>query len=339
MSNEQPEEVDLTSLVREIKLFFQSIGRFFKAVYASIKSFITHLFSKLKFIGLISIIGGLIGLIVHFTQNTQYQSSIVLKMNVDAREQLSTDISYINSLIEKKEHSDLSNLLNISQKEASTINGIEINPHIPEVERLKNYSSIYTSLDSNIRDIIGLDFDMVNTTSNLSYITNKFNITLKSTDPRIFAKIEANLLNFISKSEELNQMLKIEVSELLFRERTLIKQIADLDTLKNVLNNVLIEESKARNTQAQTTIQLNQSERKDKFDILEVHKRNRELADQLAEVSSKIKKLNSVYTVEAHFSEFGQISSFSLLIKVLIGLSVGIVFALIFIIFELISNS
>lgn len=329
------EEVDLTSLIKEFKSFTASISKSIGDTFRAIGKAIGFLFSKLKFISIVALIGGLIGIIVHFSEETKYQSSLLVKMNVDAREQLANDINYFNSLINDKEITELGQLLSITKDEAKTVKLIEVTPYIPEFEKLKNYNSIYSSLDSNVRDLIGLNIDMINTAGNLSYITNKFNIVITSTNPRIFSKVEGSLINYISKSEELNKKLKVGLDELAFRKQTLIKQINDLDTLQRVLNNVLIEESKIRDTQAQTTIQLNQSEKNSEFDILEVHKRNRDLADQLADIDTKISKLDNVYTIESHFSEYGQVSSLTLTVKILIGISLGVVFSILFLIIKL----
>ena len=116
------EEIDITSFIREIKLFFQSVSRFFKTTFISVGNLFTYLLSKFKLISLIALIGGLLGFLFHYTQDTTFQSSLVLKMNVDAREQLANDISYFNSLIEDKEINELANILSISLEDASTIN-------------------------------------------------------------------------------------------------------------------------------------------------------------------------------------------------------------------------
>jgi len=319
------EEIDISSLIKAIKSLFQSVSRLISRGVTSIKNFLRYLLFKFKFISLIAIIGGLIGLIFHYFQETHYESSLILKMNIDAREQLTNDISFFNSLTKDEEFEKLSEILNISNKEATTLKGIEIRPYIPEVERLQNHINIYTSLDSNVRELIGFNLEMLNTINDLSYISNKFKVILVSTNPSISAEIEGDLLSFISKRKELNQKLDLERTKLEFRERALSKQLSDLDTLKSVLNDVLIESSKSKNTQAQTTIHLNQSEGKDQFNIIEVHKRYRKIAFELAEISSKIKKLNGVYTVEASFSEFSQISNYPLSIKVIFGIACGIV--------------
>lgn len=329
------EEVDLSSLIKGFKSFLNSIENIIQNVFKSIGKAIKFIFLKFKFISIIALIGALIAIIFHFSEKTKYQSSLIIKMNIDAREQLTNDINYFISLIDEEETNELASLLSITNEEASSIKAIEINPHIPEFEKLKNYNNIYSSLDSNIREIIGLDFDMINTTDNLSYITNEFNIILTSVNPRIFTRLESGLINYISKSKELNKKLKIEINELSYKKQTLNKQINDLDTLKFVLNNVLLEESKAKNTQAQTTIQLNQSEKDNEFDILEVHKRSQSLADQLAEINTKISKLDNVYSIESHFSEYGQVSSLTLVAKILIGISLGMVFSILFLIIKI----
>lgn len=305
--NNTTEEVTITPVIRDIEKLINKLLSMLlfilKVIGKGISDFFLFILSKIKLLAIFATIGFCIGLASFWMSPTEYASSLVLQLNIDARAQLFSDVVYFNSLVQREQTQKLMDLFSISEKEAKTILEFEIRPFSTVTERIEYVDRVYRRLDTSYQRLINLE-EIIDE-SDYSY-SNKFLIVVKSTDEFIFQKLETPLLVFLERVPELNTMRKKELVILEMQKKTLLKEIQDLDTLKKISNNVLIEQAKSKSrSNSGTSINLGQSSEANIVNPLEIFSKVAEYNKDIILIEKQLDNFSNCYKVFSHMNPVG----------------------------------
>lgn len=309
--NNIPEEVTITPVIRDLERLFNRIlglvATIFGAIFSGLRSFISFSLKKFIPLSIILLIGMSVGYFSMQVLPRSYSSNMVIKLNVDAIAQLSSDIQYFESLIQKQQINKLATLFKISEEEAASLNGIELRAYSTYMEKVNLINSLYKNLDTATYK--HLDFDELLVDDNPT-LSEKFVISVYATDQKLFSKLEYSLTTFLERVPELNK-LRLQQKTNLERQRSIyMKELASLDTLKVVFNEVLLERARASERASGTSINLGQGQQGSSLEPLKIYEQYMRYANEMALLDKKISNLSRCYEVYAHFSDFGFNSGF-----------------------------
>ena len=242
--NNIPEEVTITPVIRDIERLFNKvfslIGLVFKLVYRGGELFTSFLLKNIYWLLLATIIGGGAGYSSSFYIPQIYSSHLILRPSINAGSQLKSDVIFFNSLIKKSEVDILSKLLKISTKEAGSLSEIIIKPHTSYFAKIDMINDMHKYLDSatykyiNVKELLD---------ENDFTFSRDFIITISATDQSVFSKIESGLITYLERVSEFQEQRKREQSVLENKKAIFLKEMASLDSLKVVLNKVIIQKN------------------------------------------------------------------------------------------------
>ncbi len=324
--NEITEEVTVTPIIRDVE-------RLMSRLITGVKKFIIFIWEQLicllRFVLkhfviflIVSIIGGCIGFFSTGLVPREYASEMVLKINVEAKEQLFNDVQYFNALIQRQEHEKLASIFEISTAEAASLRKYEIIAYSSFVERTNALNQLYATTDTSLRNTINTDQLLADNNNELS---SKFKITIHASEQSIFQKLEKPMLSYLERVPELQILLKKSKAALEFQRSIYQKEMVSLDTLAKVFNNAMLEQAKSGSISGSDTyISLgNEQEKKTEMNALDIQDRSIFYAQKIAKLDIEIQEHETIYFTTAHLNDYGS--------KIGLGrLSRAIVMALIF---------
>lgn len=335
--NEISEEVTVTPIIRDLERLFgrfvELIGQLIGLIFRGLAAFIKFGLKNFVILSIVVILGGLAGFFSTQFFPLQYSSSMVVKLNVDSKEQLLNDVGYINALIDKGAVTELGALLQLSNEEAQTLTGCEVYSYATYVEKTRALDELYRNTDTALYRSLNLEQLMVPSNSELSA---KFKITFTATDQTVFSKIEAPLLAYLERVPELNTLLKSSQNALAFQRQIYLKEMAKLDTLAVVLNTALIERSKIPGQASSNThITLGDEQQSSEINALDLQDRSIFYAQRISKIDVEIQEHETCYFVNSHLNPYGEKTGYGRLSRaIVVSLSVFGITYLILLIFK-----
>ena len=239
------EEVDLGSLFKVIGRgfgnFFKAIGNFFKAIFHYLILLLLFLRSNVLKLGLAALIGGGIGLFLDLSKPKIYSSTMIVEPNFKSTQQLYNNINFYHELVKQKDSVVLANVLGISKHEASKLKGFYIVPIRNNNEKLELFDDFIEEVDTTtVKNIDIKEFKRNFTDFDYKY----HKIKVRSEINTIFDKISLPIINSIENNLYFKNQKLINDSNLSENEKLLKKSLIEVDTLRNVYNEVLLAEAK-----------------------------------------------------------------------------------------------
>lgn len=330
--NEISEEVTVTPIIRDLERLFgrfvELIGQLIGLIFKGIGAFIKFGLKNIILLMIVAILGGIAGFFSTQFFPRQYSSSMVVKLNVDSKEQLLNDVGYINALIDKGAVTELGALLQLSDGEAQTLTGCEVYSYATYVEKTRALNELYRNTDTALYRSLEMDQLMASSNSELSA---KFKITLSATDQTVFSKIEAPLLAYLERVPELNKLLQSSQNALAFQRQVYLNEMQKLDTLAMVLNKALIERSKIPGQASSNThITLGDEQKNNEINALDLQDRSIFYAQKVSKIDVEIQEHETCYFVNSHLNPYGEKTGYGRLSRaIVVSLSVfGITYLL-----------
>lgn len=278
---------------RAIKQFFLWLGRILNRLGRAV--IIGALFILRNIIWLAA--GTLIGLAFGYYQfqkhGNYYFAQMTVKANFNSTRSLYNQIEYLNSLIAAGKSDDLAGIFNITAKEATQLIDFSANFVQSELITAEMYQEQFMEHDRTVkvrqdtfwlRTIKYNDFKESLTKFDYPY----HDITVRSTNPSIFKKLEKGIVNLVSSNDLLNEIKNRQAISNKDEERLITQSIENLDTLRRAYNARLAHgESVTPSTGNQLTLLENAPTVK--TPELELYDKMLELHDQL----KKSRKRNS----------------------------------------------
>ena len=318
--NNIPEEVTITPVIRDIERLFNKvfslIGFAFKQLFKGVGLFVSVSLKNIFWLFLAVAFGGGLGYLSDFYIPQTYSSHLILRPSIIAGQQLNSDIVFFNSLIKKKKTDELAKLLNISTENAKSLSEIIIEPHSSYLEKIDIINSMHKNLDSatykyiNFKELLEKD----NSTFSRDFI-----VTVKAIDQSIFSKIETGLIAYLDRIPELQEQRKREQRILEDKKAIYLEEMASLDSLKIVLNKVMLEQAKSGKTDSKNTmISLGKTNTPSTINPLDIYTRKITYAKEVTKIDKKIVGYNHCYQVYTHFSEYGYKIGLGKLMRILV---------------------
>ena len=246
LRKQQPpnEEVDLGQLFRLIgnvfDRFFRFIGRIFSGLFGVILLFL--FFIQKHFIKLLAVVvlGFILGVIMDKYQDPKYISTMVIEPNFNSVQQLYNNVGFYNELAKAKDSTSLSEALNITQNEASSIIGFKVESYADENQKIILFDRFVRSLDSTTKKAI----DMKSYLKNFNSYDARFHtISVIASNNSIAKKIQPAIMSSISNNSYFNLQKDISDSNIKLQDSLYNKQITEIDSLQLLYKRVLLKEA------------------------------------------------------------------------------------------------
>ena len=296
------EEVDLGSLFKVIgkgfSNLFKAIGSFFKGVFHYFIVLLIFLRNNAIKLGLAAIIGGVIGLYLDVTKPKVYSSTMIVEPNFKSTQQLYNNINFYHELVKQKDSTTLADALKISPHEASKLKGFYIDPIKNENEKLELFDSFIETVDTTtVKNIDIKEFKRNFTDYDYKY----HKIKVRSEINDIYGKISAPIISSIVNNSYFKNQKQINDENLLENEKLLKKSLTEVDTLRNVYNEVLLAE--AKKIEQGTNISL--AEGSKKRGEIELFNKRLQLGEELIENNKEKANTTEILNVVSSFNSVG----------------------------------
>lgn len=315
MKTNIPEEEKIGSIVSDLERIVQKSFNQLSKLGRGLIAMIEKLFKSWKRLLIWAVIGGIIGASTLLILPRQYESNLILKTHIDVRDQLFNDVENLNALIEANKLDKLSEILGISTDEAETIKSVEISSAATITERLSHLDKVFSQLDSNLKKNLVVE-DLLE--DDKYTFSNKFKLTIYSTNPFVFEGMEETLLAFFERVPELNRLRQNKLDIIQMQKKLYLSEIQGLDSLKIILNNVMIEQAKAKES-SEMTINMGQSNQSDLINPLSVYSQVSDYTQRIANLNEQIPHYEKCYFVVSHLNETGQKSGLGGVLRALVG--------------------
>lgn len=304
-------DIDLATVLHKTGQALNRITKFIgKAVLNVIV--LTLLFIRKSFwwLALGSVVGLGYGLYQSFTSGIKYVSVSTVKMNFESTRYLYNSIDYLNSAISRGKLSDLAKIFHISENEAASIINFEAAPVINDLVATEMYKEKIARYRRN--DITRIDTFWVKMLKyeNFKQKLTKYDypihdITVASTNPDIFPKLQQGISELISQNEVLKRNKELLQNAARMEDTVLENSLKELDTLsraysKRVLRGINEKESSVNTSLAVLERTL------PKAPELDLYNTKLLLKDELFILRSKTAAEQDIMQVYAPFNPIGQ---------------------------------
>ena len=203
----EEKDVDLGVVLNSLGKALRKLGRGFRLLCAQlINSFLDLIiFLKKRIIWLLLafIIGFSYGIYLNYSRGPNYSSSMKASFNFGSNYALYNSLEYLNSLIGEGKSKDLSRLLSIQEQEAERLVSFSADPIDDELVLSELYRQNFLEYNRNSQFRTDTFWTKTIPYKQFKSDVTKYDIpmqeiTVISTAPDIFPKIESGLINLIS---------------------------------------------------------------------------------------------------------------------------------------------
>ena len=238
------DEVDLGQLFKAIGRLFDRFFRFISSIFTGIFGVILLFlfFVQKHFVKLLAVvvIGFVIGVFMDKKKEPQYISTMVIEPNFNSVQQLYNNIGFYNELAKAKDSLSLSEALNITKKEASSIKRFSVESYSDENQKIVLFDRFVRSLDSTTKKAI----DMKAYLKNFNSLDARFHtISVTASDNTIAKKTQSAIISSISNNSYFNLQKNISDSNIKLQDSLYSKQITEIDSLQLLYKRVMLKEA------------------------------------------------------------------------------------------------
>lgn len=294
-SNNNEEEVDLGSLFVIIGKGFSKLFNFIGSIFKGIFDFfiLTLIFLKENIIKIA--IAGCIGLIVGFFIETKkpsmYGSDLLVEPNFKSARQLYTNVNYYNDLVKQKDTVGLVETFKIDKEAAASLKKFEIKPVVNDKDIIDAYNEFILEVDT--ATVSSYDFEKFEASFKpLDYRIHKINVVAEKNN--VFTKLGGVIISSVVSNKYFSRLKEL-TNENLNRTDFMYRQnLAQVDSLRRVYMQVMIEEAKKQTSG--TNIDFGGEQRKAKeLQLFETNERiNRNLEEIAIDKSEKYEVINVI---------------------------------------------
>ncbi len=305
MSNQKKnneEEVDLGAVFVIIGKGFANLFNFIGNIFKGLFHFLIQvlLFLKANAIKLIAaaLIGGIAGGIIQFTSPKKYTSEMLIEPNFKSARQLYTNVQFYSDLVKQKDTLGLQRVFNLTKEEAGSLKKFEIEPIRLDNDIIEAYDELILSVDTlTIRSYSFEEFK--NSFTEYDYKVHKINVVAEKND--VFQKLDEVIIGSIIDNKYFNRFKKITNDNLNRTDSIFKANLSQLDSLRLVYMQVMIEEAKKQNTG--TSIDMGSERTKTKE--LELFETNRIINDRLKKLAIEKANTYEIVNVISNFQPVG----------------------------------
>ncbi len=296
------EEVDLGSLFiiigRGFSKFFNFIGSIFKGIFHFLMIVLIFLKENIVKIGIASIIGFIIGVFIQVKSADKYESEMLVKPNFKSANQLYNNINYYNDLVKQKDTLGIQKTFKLSKPEAASLKKFTIEPIVNENDIINSYNDFILQVDTTTVKSYTFD-EFKGSFTDLDYEIHKIEVVAEKND--VFTKLDDVIIGSVINNKYFKRVKEL-TNENLNRTDSIYRQnLAQIDSLRKVYMQVMIEEAKKETTG--TTIDLGGEKRTTKE--LELFESNRKINSDLKNIAEDKSEKYDVINVISNFQPVG----------------------------------
>lgn len=297
------EEVDLGQLFKLIgnafDRFFKFIGSIFKGIFHIIIIFLLFIQKHIIKLVVIGVIGLSVGFYLDAKKEPKFISTMVVEPNFNSVQQLYNNINFYNELAKAQDSLALAEALNISKKDAFSINEFLVESYSDENQKVQLFDKFVRSLDTTTQKAI----DMKSYLENFNSFDARFHtISVITTDNNVAKKIQPSIINSISRNEYFNLQKDINDINIILQDSLYKKQINEIDSLQSLYKKVMLKE--ADKSMEGTSISLGQNGGKENKELSLINKMD-ELKTRLVELNEERANKSSILNVISDFPRKG----------------------------------
>ncbi len=241
----QSEEVDLGQLFKLIGNAFQKLFDFIASIFKGLFHFILvlliHVFNRIKWYAVASILGLVIGFALDKTSDEIYGANSFIETNFGSEHQVYENLKYLNQLASvNKDSIELARKLNMSVSDAASIHALYIEPDIDENDRIKMFVDFKKGLDSLGRENYQYD-DYIESLGYFSFKRHKIGVV--SNDRFVFQKLNKNLINVLVDNSYLEELKNVEILNYNSEKEIIDDQKREIDSLASAYLKIRKNES------------------------------------------------------------------------------------------------
>jgi len=240
-----PEEVDLlqffTAIGKMFKGLFKSIESFFKKLIEIILDFILYLKKHYIFLS----IGFLTGLILSFfmLNEESYMASARVRTNFNSQLFLHEQVDLINDLIKEESYDTLAKLFNTKEENVSHLLLVKIKPVYNDVLLIDNYEDYLLKKDTVVYKFIKFK-DYKKSIVDNPLLNNFWDIQVYVDQPVDLSFLNTSFPEMFNRSADLMLRKENALFALQTKKQKYLKSLQDIDSLRNVYNQVMLELAK-----------------------------------------------------------------------------------------------
>jgi hypothetical protein len=297
------EEVDLGSLFiiigRGFSKFFNFIGSIFKGIFHFFIVVLIFLKVNSIKIGIAVVLGALFGYFLEFNKEDSYVSEMLLQPNFESTRQLYDNLSYYNDLVKQRDTVSLQKTLYLSKNYAASLKKFTIEPIKRESDIIKGYSQLVSAVDSTVVKSYSYD-DFKKSFEDSDYKIQKITVIAEKSD--VFNKLGDVIISDVIYNKYFKRKKNISNENLNRTDSLLRRNLGQIDSLRKVYMQVMLEESKKQSTG--TSIDLGGQKRTTKE--LELFETSREINEDIKEIGELKSEQYEVINVVSNFQAVGK---------------------------------
>lgn len=298
------EEIDLGSLFKIIGKGFQNlfnfIGNIFKGIYHFFILILIFIKSNFIKIAIAGIVGLVIGMLLEVYKPVSYSSTMLVEPNFKSTRQLYNNINFYNDLVKQKDTLTLQEIFDFDAETAGSLKKFEI-------EAIENNNDIIDGYDDLVEEVDTLTikrYEFEEFKSSFTFYDYKIHsITVISEKNNVFEQVGDVIISSIVENKYFNRLKDLNNSNLIRTENNYKENLAQVDSLRKVYMQVMVDE--AKKTSTGTSIDLGGEKRTTKeIELFETSRRiNKDLKDITEEKSEKYDVLNVISNFQPVGSE------------------------------------
>lgn len=312
-SNEERKDIDLGTILYAISKAFTKLGSAIYSLFVNLgESFLLVLIflkKRIIWILLAAVVGFVYGSYLSYINGKKYYSALTARFNYGSNRALYNTVDYLNALVEEGEFNELSKLLSISEKEASSLVNFNVEAINDELIISDLYKQQFLNIDRNVRFRTDTFWTKVITYKDFKSNLTKYDLPLQkitavSTQSNIFPRLQDGLIKSISGNGILKRNYDILQKTQNEEEQIIVASLHGLDTLRVVYNERLRQHIGSEPAVTSLAV-LNQIPIK-LTPELELYNKVLELKDELKTLRNQNVANQEIVQVLASFNSVGQ---------------------------------
>ncbi|WP_299047427.1 hypothetical protein [uncultured Polaribacter sp.] len=296
------EEVDLGSLFVIIgngfRNFFNFIGNIFIGIFECIIAILLFLKKNTIKIGVALVLGAILGFFLQTQKSKSFGSDLLVEPNFKSTLQLYNNIQFYNDLVLQKDTMALVKVFNLDKESAGGLQKFSIEAIANENDIINSYNEFILEVDTaTVSSYTFAEFK--NAFTDLDYKFHKISVVSEQKD--VFPKLGEVIISSVVENPYFNRVKNLKNENLNRTDSIFIQNISQLDSLRKVYMQVMVEEAKKSSNG--TNIDLGGTKKETKE--LEIFNTKRRIIRDLKEISEEKSQKYEVINVISNFQPVG----------------------------------
>ncbi len=249
-TSQKDEEIDLGQLFNLIGKGFGKIGSLitwiFKLGWNVIITVLSFFVKHALKLGIAIVLGGVIGYVVDYNKEPQYEGRMVVEPNFGSGQQLYENVAYYNSLTEQGDTLKLAEVFGIPTWMAADLASFEIEPIVNENQILSTFDDYLRKLDS----VTAESFEFETYKENFfQYNYTRHTITVVSKQRDVFATLGDSIIKGVTNNPYYKRQQDAEFAIIAQTEAFYKSTLQEVDTLRKVYMETMKLVAKKPNSQ------------------------------------------------------------------------------------------